>query len=148
MKPSRRSRAIGRKEVCAYGFLFCLIDRNRKVSPKGSPEVALALNACAQSEREKSRTNARAVLTRFWAGSGSGLPYAVVVARYIIGVVVSVVVGDCRGLRVQTKYIVCVEVENGAKISERIKRGHSTPRKILPYGGLLYSEPFSKFGLS
>lgn len=88
MKPSRRSRAIGHIEVCAYGFLFCLIDRNRKVSPKGSPEVALALNACAQSEREKSRTNARAVLTRFWAGSGSGLPYAVIVTCNVVFILV------------------------------------------------------------
>lgn len=88
MKPSRRSRAIGHKEVCAYGFLFCLIDRNRKVSPKGSPAVAVALNACAQSDREKSRTNARAVLTRFWAGSGSGLPYAVIITRNVVFILV------------------------------------------------------------
>ena len=124
MKPSRRSRAIGRKEVCAYGFLFCLIDRNRKVSPKGSPEVALALNACAQSEREKSRTNARAVLTRFWAGSGSGLPYAVIITGDVVDVVVSVVGGSRRRLRVQTKYIVCIEVENDAKVCKSIERRH------------------------
>lgn len=74
--------------MCAYGFLFCLIDRNRKVSPKGSPEVAVALNARAQSDREKSRTNARAVLTRFWAGSGSGLPYAVIVTCNVVFILV------------------------------------------------------------
>ena len=88
MKPSRRSRAIGHKEVCAYGFLFCSLDRNRKVSPKGSPEVAVALNACAQSDREKSRTNARAVLTRFWAGSGSGLPDAVIIPCNVVFILV------------------------------------------------------------
>lgn len=101
MKPSRKSRAIGHKEVCAYGFLFCLIDRNRKVSPKGSPAVALALNACAQSEREKSRTNARAVLTRFWAGSGSGLPYAVIIPCNVVLVKFEFVEISCGILNVQ-----------------------------------------------
>ena len=148
MKPSRRSRAIGHIEVCAYGFLFCSLDRNRKVSPKGSPEVAVALNARAQSDREKSRTNARAVLTRFWAGSGSGLPDAVIITRNVVYVVVSVIYGSRRRLSIQTKYIVCIEVENGAQVCERIERRHSTPRKILPYCGLLNTEPFSKFGLS
>lgn len=106
--------------MCAYGFLFCLIDRNRKVSPKGSPEVALALNACAQSEREKSRTNARAVLTRFWAGSGSGLPYAVIIPRDVVDVVVSVVGGSRRRLSIQTKYVVCIEVEKYTNICKRV----------------------------
>lgn len=101
MKPSRRSRAIGHKEVCAYGFLFCLIDRNRKVSPKGSPAVAVALNACAQSDREKSRTNARAVLTRFWAGSGSGLPYAVIIPCNVVLVKYEFVEIFCGILNVQ-----------------------------------------------
>lgn len=101
MKPFRRSRAIGHKEVCAYGFLFCLIDRNRKVSPKGSPAVAVALNACAQSDREKSRTNARAVLTRFWAGSGSGLPYAVIISCNVVLVKFEFVEISCGILNVQ-----------------------------------------------
>ena len=120
MKPSRRSRAIGHIEVCAYGFLFCPLDRNRKVSPKGSPEVAVALNARAQSDREKSRTNARAVLTRFWAGSGSGLPYAVVVACNVVYVVVSVIYGSRRRLSIQTKYIVSIEVEKYTNICKRV----------------------------
>ncbi len=106
--------------MCAYGFLFCLIDRNRKVSPKGSPAVAVALNACAQSDREKSRTNARAVLTRFWAGSGSGLPDTVIITGDVIYVVVSVIYGSRRRLSIQTKYIVCIEVEKYTNICKRV----------------------------
>ena len=79
-------------------WLFILLVRPK---PQGKPErkprsrgrserslSTLALRASAQSDREKSRTNARAVLTRFWAGSGSGLPYAVIVTCNVVFILV------------------------------------------------------------
>lgn len=55
---------------------------------------------------------------------GNVLPYAVIITRDVVDVVVPVVGGSRRRLRVQTKYIVCIEVENGAKVRESIKRRH------------------------
>lgn len=74
-----------------------------------------ALNACAQSAGQKTTSTARALDSRFWAGSGLGAGAPCAVCLFVGAAVRAVALLVC-----QAKDIGGVNVKHRAKIGERV----------------------------